>query len=184
MPDRTEDMAKAGFKFELLWAGLLLCGSVWAQEQPQPRTDPFGTAEGLVAELYKSVTFPAGTTPDWERVRTMFIPGAIVVLRTSRDKSTVFSVDSFVGDFVAFIVRADARKTGFTERIIRMRPMVFRDIAHVLVLYEASIPGSGRPPQQGVDSFELIRQAGRWWIVSITNDLPTPDQPIPRELRE
>ncbi len=85
---------------------------------------------------------------------------------------------------MAFIERADARKTGFTERIVRMRPMIFRDIAHVLVLYEASIPGSGRPPQRGVDSFELIRRDGRWWIVSITNDLPTPDQPVPLDLRE
>lgn len=157
---------------------------VMAQEQLPSSGNPCLTAEGLVAELYRSVTFPAGTIPDWDRVRGMFVPEAVVVLRTSRDKSTVFSLEGFVGDFVAFIERVDARKTGFTEKIIRMKPTVFRDIAHVLVLYEASIPGSDRPPQKGVDSFELIRRDGRWWIVSITNDLPTPDQPVPRELRE
>ena len=161
----------------------LVCSGVSAQEQPQSGESPCSTAEGLVSELYKSVTFPSGTTPDWNKVRAMFLPDAVVVLRTSRDKATVFSVDGFVEDFVAFIERAGAQKTGFAERIIRAKPAVFRDIAHVLVLYEARIPGSPRPPQQGVDSFELIRKDGRWWIVSITNDLPTPDHPIPPELR-
>lgn len=65
-----------------------------------------------------------------------------------------------------------------------MKPTVFGDIAHVWVLYEAVIPGSGRPPQQGVDSFELIRRDGRWWIATITNEIPTPERPIPSELRE
>jgi hypothetical protein len=53
----------------------------------------------------------------------------------------------------------------------------------VLVLCEASIPGAPRPPQQGVDSFQLIRQGGRWRIVSVVNDLPTADAPLPAELR-
>jgi hypothetical protein len=62
--------------------------------------------------------------------------------------------------------------------------MEFGDMAHVLVLYEASIPGSERPPRQGVDSFQLIKTADRWWIVSITNEIPTIDSPIPAALRE
>jgi hypothetical protein len=51
------------------------------------------------------------------------------------------------------------------------------------VLYEASIPGWGRPPQQGIDSFQLIKKDGRWWIASITNDVPNPDHPVPEALR-
>jgi hypothetical protein len=61
--------------------------------------------------------------------------------------------------------------------------MIFRDIAHVLVLYEAIAPAMSRPPQQGVDSFQLIRKDGRWWIVSITNDIVTPETPAPPELQ-
>jgi hypothetical protein len=61
---------------------------------------------------------------------------------------------------------------------------VMGDMANVLVLYEASIPGSASPPQKGVDSFSLIRKHGRWWIVSITNEIPTPSRPIPAALRE
>jgi hypothetical protein len=149
-----------------------------------PAGEALQTPDGLVRETYESVTFEAGTTPDWDNVRSMFLEDAVIVLRTSKDSTTVFSVEGFVDDFVAFIERADAEHTGFTENIIRMESMEFGDMAHVLVLYEASIPGSEKPPQQGVDSFQLIRKSGRWWILSITNEIPTKDRPIPAILHE
>ena len=62
----------------------------------------FDSAEGVVKELYDLVTFDAGSTPDWDRVRALFIDEGIVVLRTSRDSSTVFTVEGFVDDFVNF----------------------------------------------------------------------------------
>lgn len=150
-----------------------------------PRTSgegPEATAEGVVTELYDLVTFDAGTTPDWDKVRSLFLDEAIIVLRTTRTESTQFTLEGFVQDFVNFIERANVEQTGFVEEIIRMESMVFRDIAHVLVLYEAHIPGRDRPPSQGVDSFQLIKKDGRWWIVSITNDVPNPDNPVPAEL--
>ena len=62
--------------------------------------------------------------------------------------------------------------------------VVFRDIANIFVLYEAAITDSQRPPTVGVDSIDLIRKDGRWWIASIVNDLPTPEHPIPARLKE
>jgi hypothetical protein len=156
---------------------LLITAPAAAQNDPAALS-----AEGLVRALYDRVSSEAGSTPDWDVVRSAFLPQAVVVLRTSRDSTTVSSLEGFIQDFVDFIARANVVATGFRERVLRTRPMVFGDIAHVLVLYEAHIPGSGRPPQQGVDSFQLIRRNGRWWIVSITNELPTRDRPLPREL--
>ncbi len=138
----------------------------------------------VVTELYRLVTFDAGTTPDWDRVRALFLDEAVIVLRTSREATTVFSVDGFVDDFVAFAGREDVQASGFVERIVRRKSTVFGDIAHVLVLYEAEISGTERPPQQGVDSFELIRRDGRWSIAAVLNEIPTPERPVPPELRE
>ena len=117
------------------------------------------TPEGLIEEIYELVTFPAGTTPDWDEVRDLFIPEAVVVLRTSREGSTVFSVDGFV--------------------ILDMQTFEWGDIAHVLVLFDSDIPGDGREPRAGVDSFQLIKRDGRWWIASITNERPSADRPLP-----
>lgn len=144
----------------------------------------FGDPDAVVTELYDLVTFDAGTTPDWDRVRSLFIEEAVIVLRTSREKTTVFSLEGFVQDFVDFIERANVEESGFSEKIIRRKTMVLGEMAHILVLYEASIPGSDRPPLQGVDSFSLIHKEGRWRIVAVTNELPTAERPLPPELQE
>ena len=44
-----------------------------------------GAADGpedVVAEIYELVSFGAGDTPDWDEVRSLFIPEAVIVLRT------------------------------------------------------------------------------------------------------
>jgi hypothetical protein len=158
---------------------MLGCSLPVGAQEDQSRPE----AEEVVWELYDLLTFEAGTTPDWDAARSLFLPEGVVVLRTSRTGNTVFSVEGWVQDFVTFIERANVESTGFSERIIRTHTVVFGDIAHVWVLYEAHIPGSPRPPQQGVDSFQLVRRDGAWLIASILNEIPTPDRPIPEVLR-
>jgi hypothetical protein len=52
------------------------------------------------------------------------------------------------------------------------------------VLFDSHINGAENPPRQGIDSFQLIRDAGRWKIISVTNDRPSPGKPIPTTLFE
>jgi hypothetical protein len=171
-----------GFSF-LLFVAFLICTNFSAQSQVIYDETPFKNPESLVRELYKSVTTKPGETTDWEKVKLMFIKEAVIVLRTGRNQTTVFSVDGFVEDFTTFVKNANIEKTGFVEKIIKLKPMVFGDMAQVLVLYEAHIPSSQRPPQQGVDNFSLIKRRDRWWIVSITNEVPKPGSPLPKELQ-
>jgi hypothetical protein len=58
-----------------------------------------------------------------------------------------------------------------------------KHIAHVLILYDAQIYGITIPPQQGLDSWQLIKKDNRWWIVSITNELISDKVPIPEDLK-
>lgn len=165
--------------------GLLALGLALVAARAHAQTEsgtPPETPEDVVGRLYELVTFEAGQTPDWAEVRGLFLDQAVIVLRTSRDALPVLSVDGFVAEFEAFIERANVGETGFSETVVTMRSMVFGDIAHILVLYEASIPGSGRGPQQGVDSFQLIRTEGGWRVASVINEVPTDSRPVPREL--
>ncbi len=139
--------------------------------------------EAAIRSLYDLVTFSAGTTPDWGKVRNLFIPEAVIVLRSSRTAQSIFSVDGFVQDFVNFIERAEVIKTGFEEKIVSIKLTEFGDIAHAFVVYEARIPDKMPRPQTGVDSFQLIRQDGIWKIASIVNELPGPDRPLPEGIR-
>jgi hypothetical protein len=65
-----------------------------------------------------------------------------------------------------------------------MKVWEYGDTAHVLVLYEARITGFTMPPQQGIDSWLLVRQGGLWLIAAVTNEIVTPDRPVPPELRD
>ena len=145
-----------------------------------------GTAEDLrsveqvVRDVYDLVSWTDGNTPDWEVVREVFIPQAIVVLRYPPDLK-VMSVDGFLLDWLRFENQlAAAGVSGFQETVTSAETTVFGDIAHVSVVYESSIPGTTRPARPGVDLWSLIRVDGRWKVVSVVNELPRDDLPIPR----
>jgi hypothetical protein len=155
---------------------------VFSRNNPQDKTET--APQDVIVNLYDLVSFGPDNPPRWEEVRSLFIEDAIIVLRTSRDSCTRFTVDGFINDFKKFAAEERIQINGFSEKIIRVKKTVFGDIAHFLVLYEASIPGTDFKPQQGVDSFQLIKSDSTWRILSITNEIPGPDNPLPDELIE
>ena len=165
-------------KLAILFVVLATCMLV-AMSQSPSKKDPAAEPEAVVRKLYELVTFDAGTTPDWDAVRSLFVEEAVIVLRTGKDRMSVFSLEGFVADFVKFIEDADVEKTGFTERILGMKTFVYGDIAQILVRFDSHVPGSGREPREGIDSFELVRRQGHWLVVAITNERPSRDNPIP-----
>jgi hypothetical protein len=97
-------------------------------------------------------------------------------------ETAVLNVEGWIDDFVSFIEARDVMETGFSETIVKMKTTQMGDIAQALVLYESYLPGN--PRRQGVDSFQLIRKDGRWWIMSIANELPRWGHRVPDELLE
>jgi hypothetical protein len=90
-------------------------------------------------------------------------------------------VGEFLADFQAFYDRIGP-EVEFTEKVISARTTVYGNVAHVFVVYEAAVSGSDRPPQRGLDSWQLMLRDGRWWIVSVVNDSEGAAGPLPREL--
>jgi len=172
---------------------LLCCGAAVAQTsappaQAAPAAQPVGE---FVTGLYSLVSSAGGKLPDWDKVRACFLDEAMIVLRTSRTAMTAFNLDGFIKDFVDFyekpFKRGEAtvvpKEAGFTEKVVRMKVWEYGDMAHVLVLYEAQITGFMATPQQGVDSWILVRRDGQWRIAGATNEIVTAARPVPPELR-
>ena len=162
----------------------ILCLGLPEAAPAQDADDPHASPEALIEHLYDLVSFPAHDLPDWDDVRATFIPEAVVILRTSREGSTTFSVDEFIEDWHVFIERDNVEARGFTESIVNMETLEFGDIANVLVLYTSDFPDDERPPRPGVDSFGLIKKDGRWLIASVLNEIPTSSRPIPEILQQ
>ena len=176
--------AKLALALTLLAAPLAVRAQAPPSSQPPGVAPAYSTAEDVVNELYRLVSIEKGQETDWEQVRQLFLPQAVIVLRISKTETQVFDVQGWIDDFKTWDEKAKVKETGFSEKIITMKPRVFRDIANVFVLYEASITGSTHPPTRGVDSIELIKKDGRWWIAAITNDLINAENPVPAELKK
>ena len=148
--------------------------------------DPvFSDPETLIRGLYAAVTFPPGTTdPDWERVRSFFLPEAVFCMRLSPTTMGILNLTGFVDWFDSDFRRLRMAERGFEETIQTLKLTRYGSMAHCFVVYRArfSTPAD-LPGQYGLDSFGLVEKDGRWWIASITNDVVTPDRPLPEGLR-
>ena len=140
--------------------------------------------ESLVRGLYSSVTFEPGTLPDWDYVRSFFIPEAVFGVRKSRTYMDVLDVDGYVEWWLDDIEKHNIKDKGFKESIEKMKMTVYRNIAHCFIVYKAKfiIPADD-PGHLGLESYGLVKKDGRWWIVSITHDIITPQNPLPDFLR-
>ena len=150
-----------------------------ALAQTNETAEDLRSVEQVVRDVYDLVSWTDGNTPDWEVVRELFIPEAIVVLRYPPDLK-IMSVDGFLLDWLRFENQlAAAGVSGFQETVTSAETTEFGDVAHVSVVYESSIPGTTRPVRPGVDLWSLIRVDGRWKVVSVVNELPRDDLPVP-----
>ena len=163
---------------------LLAAALASAAAQGHPQTTAAGSAEEVVRALYRMVTFEAGKNVDWERVKELFIPEAVIVLRASRTSMNVLNRNTFVDDFVRFIREAKLEDQAFEETIVAIKTQETGEVARATVHYAARIPSRDRPAQHGIDVFLLMKADGRWRIVSIVNEIVRPGVEVPEELRK
>jgi hypothetical protein len=144
----------------------------------------FSNPESLARGLYAAVTFDPGNSPDWDFVRRFFLPESVIGVRKTRTTMEVLDVDAFVQWFEEDLKKFKMVEKGFEETVEKLKLTVFGDIAQCFVVYRARLKTPAEAPGQlGLDSFALIKKDGRWWVVSITNDIVTPDRALPEDLR-
>jgi len=126
----------------ILILAVLLPLQIQAQiEVPASPEDP----ESMIKQIYTVVSSEGDKEVDWDEVRSFFVEEAIVVLQTSRDGSTQFTLEEFIQDFKNFYASPAAKGSGFKETVLRTRSHVYADMAYVGVVYEAQILKSGPP---------------------------------------
>jgi hypothetical protein len=167
----------------------LLLGSV-ASAQTRSRREPAvpadaASVDSIVAALYASVSHAPDASPDFERMRGIFLYVGMLVppVRPGREIA-VSDVDSFAEKFKS---ASDARKekgeaAGFFEREIARRTDCFGNICQIFSTYESRHAASDpKPFERGVNAIQLLRDGKRWWIASVAWDTERPDSPIPPE---
>jgi hypothetical protein len=150
-----------------------------ANGQQQDNNSWYETPVALIEDIYRSVSKTDSGTVDWERVKSMFIDEAVIILRTAADKSTQFTVDEFIQDFKDFYEYPEVKASGFEEKILSMKSMVYKDIAFIATVYSAAIIGREAPQTRGVDLWLLNKKDGFWKITSVINEVIPPGEELP-----
>ena len=115
----------------------------------------------IITRMYAGVCFETGQRPDWKTEDEIFAPGARMV-RVNDAGVFAFDLESYRKDFDRMMDSGEM--PSFWEGEIWRRTDLFGDVAHVLSAYETRRSRGGEFLNRGVNSIQLFKQDGRWWI--------------------
>jgi hypothetical protein len=131
--------------------------------------DPTASQLDEVMRLfYEVISFEEGQTPDWQRMAGLFSSHARIT------RITPEAIDHL--DLAGFRAMAEemievGAFTSFYEREVARRVDRFGEVMHVASAYETKIsPLALDHIERGINSLQLIRESGRWKIVSLCWD--------------
>jgi hypothetical protein len=151
---------------------------------PSRAADPRDVAspQAVVAAIYEVISGPATQERDWDRYRTLFLPDARLAFVLETPSGQVRLINVTVDEFIRAASPGYRTQGGFWERDIGQRVNQFGTIAHVFSAYETRRSGpDGAVAQRGINSVQMLRHEGRWWITNAVFDMESAANPIPPE---
>ncbi|MGD0442998.1 MAG: hypothetical protein ABSA39_03590 [Edaphobacter sp.] len=147
----------------------------WPVAKPEDVKSP----EAIVAAVYDVISGGKGQQRNWDRMRSLFVPDARLIPaiagKDGHNDVLMLSVDGY-------IERSGRRLTadGFFERSIHNDMLQFGNIVQIWSTYESRHdPADPKPFARGINSFQLLKDGDRYWVVNIFWDSETPTKPIP-----
>lgn len=176
-------------RMSLLAALLVALGPAVArgQEAPSPTeavapaADPADveSIDAIIEALYASISGPAGER-DWDRLRSLFTPGALLAPAAPREDGTaplrIVDVEGFIEQAGAYF-----RENPFYEVESGRELHRFGSVANAMSAYESRRDPGEEPFARGINTITLVRDGARWWVVSIAWDEHRPGNEIPAD---
>lgn len=131
--------------------------------QPPTANSQRSELDDPIHRMYAGVCFEAGTRPDWQD-QEVFAPGARMI-RINDNGVFPFDVEGFRRNFEQMIDSGEL--PSFWEGEIWREERVFGEMAHVLSAYEMRRSRDGEFLARGVNSIQLYKKDGRWWICAM-----------------
>jgi hypothetical protein len=141
----------------------------------QPSAADLAAIDAAIRGVYEVISGPPGQKRDFDRMRSLFAPGA--TLKAIGPKGL------HGGSLEDYIARDKdiLEREGFTERELGRRLEVWGGLATAWSSYDGRT-ASGSFHERGINSFQLVKIDGKWLIASILWQEETPDNPLPANL--
>jgi len=175
--------------FFILLAIFTMTFAVSAQEKlTKPETAPpttykidakdVSSIDGIIKATYDVISGGVGEKRNWDRFHSLFYKDAkLIPSGTNRQGVTgarTFTPEEYAKNSGRFLV-----DQGFREREIARRTEIYGNIAHVFSTYEGFKGSETKPFLRGINSFQLLNDGKRWWVVNIFWLAETPGNPLP-----
>jgi hypothetical protein len=149
--------------------------AVPAQAATPSRADRAGI-DATMKAVYGVISGPAGQKRDFDKMRALFAPGAL--LRVIGPKGIRG------GTLEDYIAKSGPvlEKEGFTEKELARRTEVYGNLASVWSSYDGRT-ASGSFHERGINSFQLVKVDGKWLVASILWQEEGKQFPLPADMR-
>ena len=171
-------MTQSGFRISLLVFPVLIAWSAAAvQAQPAAAND-VESIDAIITAVYDAISGDAGEARNWDRFNSLFVADASLSLVAA-------SAEGFtrhVTNPQTYVVTSGPilERDGFHEEEIHRVTEQYGQIAHVFSTYTSKRNEQDVEPfARGINSFQLMYDGSRWWVVSIYWQSETEQNPIP-----
>jgi hypothetical protein len=151
---------------------------------PAPAANPADVASmnAILKAVYDVISGEGGQKRDWNRFRSLFHAGARMIGTGKNPNTGLIGARPVTPE--EYIKRNEPYfdKEGFFEREKARQVEMFGNIAHVFSTYESFHKADDKKPfARGINSFQLLNDGKRWWVVTIYWQAETPENPLPKE---
>ena len=163
---------------------LLLVTALSTIGQTPKEADPKDVAslDSIMKAVYDVISGDAGKVRDWDRFRTLFHRDARLIPVGRNPQTKLFAANAVTPD--EYIKRAEPMfaRDGFHERELARQVDIYGNIAQVFSTYHAFRKSDDKEPfLRGINSFQLLNDGKRWWVLNIYWQAESPDNPIPKQ---
>jgi hypothetical protein len=138
--------------------------------------------DAIMKAVYDVISGDAGKVRDWDRFRSLFYKDARLIPSGKNQQTGVIGARVLTPE--DYIQRSGPmlEKNGFHEREIARHVDMYGNIAQVFSTYASFHKADDKDPfMRGINSFQLLNDGKRWWVVTIYWQAETPDNLIPKQ---
>ena len=124
------------------------------------------SVDAIIGAVYDVISGPAGAERDWDRMRSLFLPEARLIPSFPSPQGgyevRFMSLEDWIGNATEWF-----EENAFFEAEISRVDERYGHIAHAFSTYESRREADGEPFTRGINSFQLLNDGSRWWVVNI-----------------
>jgi hypothetical protein len=158
--------------------------AAWTTAPVAKEADPKDVAslDAIMKAVYDVISGDAGQARNWDRFRSLFHKDARLIPSGKNAQTGVIGARVLTSE--DYVTRSSPmlEKNGFHEREVARHVDMYGNIAQVFSTYASFHKADDKEPfMRGINSFQLLNDGKRWWVITIYWQAETPENPIPKQ---